>query len=121
MEAGTTSTTAVRTDLVPLNSVGHGSHSEYFLRVRPCVERSGGHRMSRAIDSRHIAARRASGPHKDDVDWVRLPGLFHWTEVCDLAREIQQDDEWCFAVRLVSVGPISEPLYVVDAGWRTRR
>ena len=55
------------------------------------------------------------------IDWVRLPGLFRWSEVCDLARDIQQNDEWCFAVRLVSVGPHAEPLYVVDAGSRRKK
>ena len=56
------------------------------------------------------------------IQWVRLPGLFRWSEVCDVARDIQEEDEeWCFAVRLVSIGPHAEPLYVVDAGSRRRR
>lgn len=62
----------------------------------------------------------SSGEFVASVEWVRLPGLFRWREVCDVARQIQEEDEWCFAVRQVSVGPHSEPLYVVDAGTRRR-
>jgi hypothetical protein len=62
-----------------------------------------------------------SGEFVGFVEWVRLPGLFRWAEVCDVARGIQRDDEWCFAVRFVSVGPHAEPLYVVEAGARGKR
>lgn len=61
-----------------------------------------------------------SGEFLASVEWIRLPGLFHWKEVCDVTRQIQEDDEWCFAVRQVSLGPYSEALFVVDAGTRRR-
>lgn len=56
-------------------------------------------------------------------EWIRLPGLFLWDEVCDLfAEEAGRDDTWRFAVLLDAVGADDAPLYVVHAapGWRAR-
>ncbi len=60
----------------------------------------------------------------DSGEWVRLPGLFPWGEVCDLfADEAGHDDAWRFTVVLDSVGADDIALYVVHAaaGSRARR
>jgi hypothetical protein len=50
-------------------------------------------------------------------EWVRLPGLFRWDEVCDVfAMEAVPDHEWRFLVQLAPPGVTRlEPLYVVHA------
>jgi len=50
-------------------------------------------------------------------EWVRLPGLFRWDEVCDVfAMEAVPDQEWRFLVQLAPPGVTRlEPLYVVHA------
>jgi hypothetical protein len=50
-------------------------------------------------------------------EWMRLPGLFRWDEVCDVfAIEAHPDHEWRFFVRLAAPSPArAEPLYVVHA------
>jgi len=53
----------------------------------------------------------------DEDEWVRLPGLFRWDEVCDVfASEAVPDHEWRFLVQLAPpCAQLSEPLYVVLA------
>ena len=53
----------------------------------------------------------------DEAEWVRLPGLFRWDEVCDVfATEAVPDHEWRFLVQLAPPCALrSEPLYVVLA------
>ena len=50
-------------------------------------------------------------------DWVRLPGLFRWDEVCDVfAMEAVPEHEWRFLVQLAPPSATGlEPLYVVHA------
>ena len=48
------------------------------------------------------------------ADWIRLPGLFRWSEVCDVAlAEAGLHDRWRFVVRVHSLTPDLEPLYTV--------
>ena len=53
--------------------------------------------------------------HEDE--WVRLPGLFRWDEVCDVfATEAVPDHEWRFLVQVAPpMADRSEPLYTVHA------
>lgn len=49
-------------------------------------------------------------------DWVRLPGVFHWSEVRDvLLPHAGGDEEWRFVVKPCSVISTLEPLYAVHA------
>ena len=60
----------------------------------------------------------------DDYEWVRLPGLFRWDEVCDVfAVEAVPDHEWRFLVQVAQSSTTrSEPLYVVHAtNWPAHR
>jgi len=57
------------------------------------------------------------GMSSDEYEWVRLPGLFRWDEVCDVfAVEAVPDHEWRFLVQVALPSATrSEPLYVVHA------
>jgi len=59
----------------------------------------------------------------DEDEWVRLPGLFRWDEVCDVfATEAVPDHEWRFLVQLAPpCAQRSEPLYIVLATSRPVR
>ena len=49
-------------------------------------------------------------------DWVRLPGLFRWDEICDVfASEATPDRDWHFVVKLASAPDGPELLYVIHA------
>jgi hypothetical protein len=56
------------------------------------------------------------------TEWVRLPGLFRWREVCAVfADGAGHDDEWRFLVSLqVPERDGSEALYAVHAAVRER-
>ena len=47
-------------------------------------------------------------------EWLRLPGLFRWSEVCDLFWDAASEDDWRFVVRVHSVTPEHEHLYTVE-------
>ena len=52
-----------------------------------------------------------------EYEWMRLPGLFRWDEVCDVfATEALPDHEWRFHVQLAPPSSTrSDALYVVHA------
>jgi hypothetical protein len=53
---------------------------------------------------------------EDGDEWVRLPGLFRWEEVCDVfARHAGIDDHWRFEVRKVTGPSSSAALFIVYA------
>jgi hypothetical protein len=53
------------------------------------------------------------------IERIRLPGLFLWTEVCDVFEaESGQDGEWHLEVLRSSNGADDEALYTVYA-WRS--
>jgi len=60
---------------------------------------------------------------KDHPEWIRLPGLFRWKEVCDVfASQAGHDEEWRFSVQqVVAQSESSEPLYAVQAAPRRQR
>lgn len=52
----------------------------------------------------------------EESDWVRLPGLFRWDEICEVfATEATPEHEWHFLVRAAKEQPTEERLYVVHA------
>jgi hypothetical protein len=52
----------------------------------------------------------------EQSEWVRLPGLFRWDEICDVfATEATPDREWHFVVKLASEPDGPELLYVIHA------
>ena len=52
----------------------------------------------------------------EESDWVRLPGLFRWDEICEVfATEATPDHEWHFLVRSATEPDAAERLYVVHA------
>jgi hypothetical protein len=52
----------------------------------------------------------------EESEWVRLPGLFRWDEICEVfATEATPDHEWHFLVRAASEPDAAERLYVVHA------
>jgi len=52
----------------------------------------------------------------EESEWVRLPGLFRWEEICEVfAAEATPDHEWHFFVRAASEPEATERLYVVHA------
>jgi hypothetical protein len=62
---------------------------------------------------------RASDEREESLLWIRLPGLFSWSEVCMLfSNETGRDPDWHFSVKLETVGDDHEPLYVVRAALR---
>ncbi len=48
---------------------------------------------------------------KRDDEWIRLPGLFLWSEVCELFDAESKD--WRFVAKAHSASAGEEPLYVV--------
>ena len=55
-----------------------------------------------------------------ESDWVRLPGLFRWDEICEVfAAEATPDREWHFLVRVAPEPEGPELLYVVHAARET--
>ncbi len=52
----------------------------------------------------------------EESEWVRLPGLFKWEEICEVfATEATPDHEWHFLVRAASEPDAAERLYTVHA------
>ncbi|HEX3594231.1 MAG TPA: hypothetical protein VHU80_03990 [Polyangiaceae bacterium] len=52
----------------------------------------------------------------EESEWVRLPGLFRWDEICEVfATEAMPDREWHFLVHAASGSSAAERLYVVHA------
>lgn len=52
----------------------------------------------------------------EQSEWVRLPGLFRWNEICEVfAAEATPDREWHFHVRAAPQPEAPELLYVVHA------
>ncbi len=52
----------------------------------------------------------------DESEWVRLPGLFRWDEVCEVfAVEAGLDRDWRFLVQLAPESSSMDLLYVVHA------
>ncbi|HEX4339096.1 MAG TPA: hypothetical protein VH062_24480 [Polyangiaceae bacterium] len=52
----------------------------------------------------------------EESEWVRLPGLFRWDEICEVfATEATPDREWHFLVHAASAPGAAERLYVVHA------
>jgi hypothetical protein len=52
----------------------------------------------------------------EESEWVRLPGLFRWDEICDVfASEATPDREWHFIVKLANEPDGPELLYVIHA------
>jgi hypothetical protein len=52
----------------------------------------------------------------EESEWVRLPGLFRWDEICEVfAAEAMPDREWHFWVRVAPQPEGPELLYVVHA------
>lgn len=59
---------------------------------------------------------------ENDGERLRLPGLFRWTEVCDVFLSGAGDEErWRFIVKPHSVTADLELLYVVEGALRAPR
>jgi hypothetical protein len=69
------------------------------------------------------AARRDSAaPDGSNLDWVLLPGLFSWDEVCALfSADAGRSDGWRFSVRRASPDGLPHPLYTVLAAPPSRK
>ncbi len=87
---------------------------------RPGVDRLAAHEAGRKNSAREgESLARVAGSFdmpREETEWVRLPGLFRWQEVCEVfAATAGCDDDWRFAVRLAIRQSKTEALYVVFA------